>query len=296
MSPFFVIAIIVALVTYVVFSALTMSYFRRKRQPGWAAWVPIYNLWEMASTPPVETTYVQESIPRVVPPVTVNVPSKVMAPPGPPNRRLTPQPVEAPTPPSRAAERPKPEAPGIPVPKASTPPESPELRPAPQPVEASASPSRPVERPEPESPEIPVPEAAKPLVPEMLDAPVTIEAEEPFDDVTRLTVRRKSKGTLITADGEKIDLTKATVYIGRNLSGEVPDADTQFVTVKDATRTVSKKHARLSLEGGKWVITDLQSTNGVYLVEPDGAETELVGTRAIKRKFMLGDAVFELDI
>ena len=58
----------------------------------------------------------------------------------------------------------------------------------------------------------------------------------------------------------------------------------------DLTRTLSKLHARLDLADDAWTITDLNSTNGVLLVEDDGAETliEPGSTVAVTGAFVLG--------
>jgi pSer/pThr/pTyr-binding forkhead associated (FHA) protein len=47
---------------------------------------------------------------------------------------------------------------------------------------------------------------------------------------------------------------------------------TQALAIPDTTRTLSKVHARLDLVDGAWVITDLNSTNGVMIPAADGTE------------------------
>jgi hypothetical protein len=65
---------------------------------------------------------------------------------------------------------------------------------------------------------------------------------------------------------------------------------TQAVRIHDTTRTLSKVHARLDLVDGDWVITDLNSTNGVIITASDGTERLLaVGEAAtVPFSFTLG--------
>ncbi|UUT35916.1 FHA domain-containing protein [Microbacterium elymi] len=55
---------------------------------------------------------------------------------------------------------------------------------------------------------------------------------------------------------------------------------------------MSKTHARLELRDGTWIITDLDSTNGVVLIDVDGTEIEVASGRPmpIVERFLLGDA------
>ena len=59
---------------------------------------------------------------------------------------------------------------------------------------------------------------------------------------------------------------------------------------------MSKTHARLELHDGEWTIVDLDSTNGVVLLSPDGRETELLPGRphVATMRFLLGDAELRL--
>ncbi|MCR2826677.1 FHA domain-containing protein, partial [Microbacterium sp. zg.Y909] len=62
------------------------------------------------------------------------------------------------------------------------------------------------------------------------------------------------------------------------------------VAVDDVTRTVSKTHALLHRADSGWKVTDLASTNGVFLAD----ESEVAGTATVSGVFFLGDARLEL--
>lgn len=78
--------------------------------------------------------------------------------------------------------------------------------------------------------------------------------------------------------GQVFELTKDEIYIGRDIAND-------FV-INDAE--VSRKHARLNLEGDRYKIEDLNSTNGTYI---DGQR--LIGPHlmSIGEIIMFGDNV-----
>lgn len=53
-----------------------------------------------------------------------------------------------------------------------------------------------------------------------------------------------------------------------------PIGDAATLVIADPTRTLSKTHARLRFDGAKWFVTDLNSTNGLWLLLPNGSEEE----------------------
>ncbi|MPZ71372.1 MAG: FHA domain-containing protein, partial [Actinobacteria bacterium] len=82
--------------------------------------------------------------------------------------------------------------------------------------------------------------------------------------------------TLVALDGdgnetERISITKAPVTIGRMSSNDVVLSD----------QNVSRKHAELRHEGGRWMIVDLGSTNG----------TSVNGTLAREHELDHGDRI-----
>ena len=88
------------------------------------------------------------------------------------------------------------------------------------------------------------------------------------------------------------------MIVGRK-PGNLPDLpEASLVEVADPTRTVSKNHALLEFIDGIWMISDLDSTNGVALVRVDGNESRVtVGQRAaLTEKFYLGDLLITLQL
>jgi|LSQX01.3.fsa_nt_gb hypothetical protein len=102
-------------------------------------------------------------------------------------------------------------------------------------------------------------------------------------DRTIVVARKPSfNWVLELADGTELNLENDTI-VGRR-----PEAiDGAFaLAIPDATRTLSKSHARLRFDGDVWTIEDLGSTNGLVLISDSGAETELaprVPTQATTR-------------
>jgi len=62
-------------------------------------------------------------------------------------------------------------------------------------------------------------------------------------------------------DGEVVAIA-STLLVGRNPSPRADAPDAALLAVDDPERTVSKTHARLAVEGGVVIVTDLSSTNG----------------------------------
>lgn len=77
--------------------------------------------------------------------------------------------------------------------------------------------------------------------------------------------------SLILPDGDALPLT-ADCVVGRRPT--VTEGSTPLV-IADPTRTLSKSHARLRLVDDRWRVSDLGSTNGVWLMHASGLEEEL---------------------
>ena len=116
---------------------------------------------------------------------------------------------------------------------------------------------------------------------------------DPADDRTVLAKRhRRPLALLRWGHGESVQLHKPLVLIGRRV--EPGEQEAQVVQVSDSTRTVSGIHARLALVDDAWTIEDLNSTNGIFLVNEDGEE-EVRGRAIVVNDFYLGDVRFHLE-
>ena len=112
------------------------------------------------------------------------------------------------------------------------------------------------------------------------------------DDKTVLASRSQSPLAQLSWGGqEPVALYRPLVVIGRG--GKRVEDGAQFVRVNDPGRTVSGIHARLELTQGRWVVTDLDSTNGVFLLDGD-REVKVRGSAEVEGGFYLGDVRFLL--
>lgn len=84
------------------------------------------------------------------------------------------------------------------------------------------------------------------------------------------------------ADGQRLTVERSIV-VGRDPAPVPARPHAVLVAVDDPARSVSKTHAIIDLEGAELSVTDLHSTNGVHVTDPqDGGERDLVsGGRAV---------------
>jgi hypothetical protein len=117
---------------------------------------------------------------------------------------------------------------------------------------------------------------------------VPADDDEDFGETIVVDRRPRIRYRLEIEGGPSIALTADTVVLGRKPATGEPG--TQDVAVPDTTRTLSKVHARLRLGEDGWVITDLESTNGVVVVAGDGEETLLDrgASAPVTGRFVLG--------
>ncbi|MFF2271997.1 DUF5684 domain-containing protein [Agromyces sp. NPDC058136] len=139
-------------------------------------------------------------------------------------------------------------------------------------AEAPAAPAAPVAPPAPAAPAAPV-------------APVVPAAP---------SRARYARWRIETSDGQAFELTAPSIVLGRGPVASVPEE--QRIAIADATRTLSKTHARLEYRDGVWQLTDLDSTNGVHTVDSSGTRLSLAPgeTRPAGERFMLGDVEIAL--
>jgi hypothetical protein len=132
---------------------------------------------------------------------------------------------------------------------------------------------------------------------ELLPPPVSAVAavndveSEPDSDRTQLSTRRRAaRWRLVLPDGRAIVVTKTTL-IGRNPGSTARFPGAKLEKVEDPAKSVSKTHAVLESDSAGLWITDLGSTNGVILTQPDGTELDL---EAEERTLALAGADIDL--
>lgn len=113
-------------------------------------------------------------------------------------------------------------------------------------------------------------------------------ADDDFEATVVVPRRRGVRRVLVLDDGRRFALSATSIVMGRNPEG---GAGEQRLSIPDKTRTLSKTHARLVVQGDEWRLTDLDSTNGVVVVADDGAETLLEPGESVigAGRFVLGE-------
>lgn len=114
---------------------------------------------------------------------------------------------------------------------------------------------------------------------------------DPGIEQTVISPRRHPVWHLDFSEGGTTALTETVILLGRAPVRDDMSPRAQLISLNDPARTVSKTHARLENVDGRWFITDLASTNGVYVTSPIGEETEVsAGTpTVIGEAFLLGE-------
>lgn len=261
-----------------------------------------------------------------VPTASVPAPSVPTASPAAPPAPPAPDPVAAPSAPAADPISPPPAPPALvtppePVPATEIPPAvvrnpwAPWVGPHPAPVLEPLAPLAPAEPFAPLTPFAPAAALVAPPPAPVIEAPIAmrpdpapaapppapaVAAEEPQpeldadadDDEMGATIvvdrRPRVRWRLELDGGAVFALDRATVVLGRK--PVTSDAEVQDVAVPDTTRTLSKLHARLERRDEQWVITDLDSTNGVVVVDAAGEEQLLDpgASTTITGRFILG--------
>jgi hypothetical protein len=136
---------------------------------------------------------------------------------------------------------------------------------------------------------------ASPAVPIVAPAAAPASDDDDFDETVVVDRRPRVAWSLALDDGRTFPLSATEVALGRNPSSS--DAAVQLLPIPDTTRTLSKTHARLTLDDGQWTITDLGSTNGVLVVGADDVETLLEPSEptVLTGRFILGKVGMRID-
>lgn len=84
--------------------------------------------------------------------------------------------------------------------------------------------------------------------------------------------------------------------LGRTPSNPAGKESDLLLGIEDSTGTVSRTHARLDYVDDRWMITDLDSTNGVLVFNTADGEHELTPgeTYPVTGRFLLGDLELEI--
>ena len=145
------------------------------------------------------------------------------------------------------------------------------------------------------APTLGAPRSARESISAQHGEPEIPDAEAAFDE-TILAARRRTLWMLTPPLGAPIAVTTDVLIIGRRPGFDTDFADAQLVPISDETRTMSKTHARLELQGEEWAIVDLDSTNGVILIHEDGSEVDVTPgvPERLTERFLLGDAELRL--
>lgn len=123
-------------------------------------------------------------------------------------------------------------------------------------------------------------------VPDATVVPGRALVDDGDDDLEATRIARPRALVLELDDGARIQLG-GRVLIGRNPTLQPGEAGT-LVPIPDDTRSVSKTHVAIDVEGGTIQVVDRHSTNGTAIVH-GGKETRIVG--GVPTRAEVGDTV-----
>nr|WP_246376685.1 FHA domain-containing protein [Conyzicola lurida] len=155
----------------------------------------------------------------------------------------------------------------------------------------------PVERPLDDVVFVPTVIGAAPVLPavEPVPEPVAEPVEASAAETNPVTLPQPWR--LVPPTGDAIPVT-GTLLLGRNPAASDRWPDAGLVALADETRSVSKTHALLELDDDAVWVSDLDSTNGVYVVT-EGAPVEVVPGERVQIRdgaaVELGDYVLRLE-
>ena len=102
---------------------------------------------------------------------------------------------------------------------------------------------------------------------------ISAPAPEPLNDETRASPRR-ARQWLLTLPDSSTRTVSGIVLIGRDPAPRFEYAEASLLTIDDPGHSLSKTHAVLTLDSGGLWIEDLDSTNGVVVVDSYGVDVE----------------------
>lgn len=152
--------------------------------------------------------------------------------------------------------------------------------------------------PAPASAPAPAAPAIVPPPPGVVDSPaLPVLAEEARAVSREPAVDTSAAWELRLPDGTRVAVAATTVF-GREPSAEsAPGAN--LVALADSTRSVSKSHLLVSIDGDTASVSDLGSTNGVAVVRSDGTVLEAANGAAVSLEdgdeIELGEYVIEVS-
>ena len=109
-----------------------------------------------------------------------------------------------------------------------------------------------------------------------VEPPVAIAEPQVDVEATRMSTRRETASSwrLVLQDGQRHPIDPV-VLIGRDAAADARWPGARLVSVIDSTKSVSKTHAVIEIDAAGVWITDLRSTNGVFVEQPEGTEFDL---------------------
>lgn len=190
--------------------------------------------------------------PAPAPPVVPADPAPpVTEPPAPPASAVAPPLLPVPPPPALPATSVPPAPPGAPAGPVLLPPQPAVAPPAPPAAPAAAAPEDIDDR-------------------TVVTSPPTAEPDEDLDQTVAVVRPSKTIWVLELPGGETLAL-EPDVVIGRR---PTPRDGSAVLAIADPTRTLSKSHVHMRLQGETWLVEDLGSTNGLTIVR-DGVDQEV---------------------
>lgn len=129
-----------------------------------------------------------------------------------------------------------------------------------------------------------------------------VEVSTAADDETRI-VRPGSQVAptwrLTLPDAQTL-VVESALYIGRNPVTTMDDVAGSLLPVADTTKSVSKTHALLTVDSAGLWVTDLDSTNGVYVAHADGTGEQAEPGEALAvppgSDLVLGEFVIQVEL